>query len=203
MASRHFSDWEILIFNDGSSDATGAIAEKLSREDKRIWAIHHESPRNVGACYAEAIEYASKTYLILVPGDNENDPRGLDSIFRLAGEAELIVPFTENPEVRSPLRRQLSRLFTMALNLASKHKLKYYNGTVLHKVALLKNCTLTTCGFGYQAELVLQLLRRQHTYLEVGIPIQARPGRKSRALTPRNFADIGWFLCRQFVRLPF
>ncbi len=198
MAARHFDEWEILIFNDGSTDSTGRIAERLSRENERIWAFHHEKPRNVGACYAEAVEYASKTFLIMVPGDNENDPRGLDAIFKMAGDADLILPFTENPEVRSPLRQALSRLFTVALNVVSGRRLKYYNGTVLHKVALLRKCRMHTTGFGYQADLVLQLLRTGHTYREVGIPIQARPGRKSRALTFNNFLDIGWFLLRQF-----
>ncbi len=199
MAARHFSDWEILIFNDGSTDRTGAIAERLSHENPRIWVFHHETPRNVGTCYAEAIEYATKSYLILTPGDNENDPRGLDRIFKLAGEADLIVPFTQNPEVRPALRQGLSGIFTFILNVASRRKLKYYNGTVLHKVALLRQCKLRTKGFGYQADLVLQLLKKGYSYLEVGIPIQARPGRKSRALTWRNFLDTGWFLFRQFI----
>lgn len=199
MAARHFADWEILIFNDGSTDQTGAIAERLAQENPRIWAFHHERPRNVGTCYAEAIEYATKSYLILTPGDNENDPRGLDRIFKLAGEADLIVPFTQNPEVRPALRQGLSQVFTAILNIASRRTLKYYNGTVLHKVALLRQCKLRTRGFGYQADLVLQLLKRGHTYLEVGIPIQARPGRQSRALTLKNFLDIGWFLFRQFI----
>lgn len=203
VAARYFSDWEILIFNDGSSDSTGQIAERLSKDDERIWAIHHATPRNVGICYAEAIEYSSQEYLILVPGDNENDPEGLEKIFRLTGQADLIVPFTENPEVRSPLRQALSSLFTQVLNLVSGRKLRYYNGTVLHRVDLLRTCLQKTHGFGYQAELTLQLLRRGHSYREVGIPIRPRPGRKSRALTPANFIDIGWFLLRQFARVPF
>lgn len=203
MAARHFSDWEILIFNDGSTDDTGAIAESLSQGNEKVWVFHHEKPRNVGACYAEAIEYASKRFLILVPGDNENDPRGLDSIFKLAGRADLILPYTENPEVRPALRQNLSQIFTLVLNLASGRRLRYYNGTVLHEVALLRQCKLRTRGFGYQADLVLQLLRRGCSYVEVGIPIQARLGRQSRALTWSNFLDIGWFLFRQLVSRPF
>jgi dolichol-phosphate mannosyltransferase len=200
VASRHFEDWEILIFNDGSTDETGKIAERLAHEDPRVWAIHHESPRNVGACYAEAIEYSSQEYLVLFPGDNENDPEGLDRIFRLAGQADLILSFTDNPEVRAPIRRFLSTLFTRVLNAISGRRLRYYNGTVLHRLDLLRKCQLNTRGFGYQAELVLQLLKRGHTYREVGIPIRSRPGRRSRALTVRNFLDIGVFLVQQVVR---
>jgi dolichol-phosphate mannosyltransferase len=197
VAEKYFSDWEILIFNDGSTDGTGAIAERLSRQNDRVWAFHHERPRNVGACYAEAIEYATKSHLILVPGDNENDPEGLERIFQLVGKADLIVPYTDNPQVRSSHRRLLSSAFTRLLNLISGRRLRYYNGTVLHRVDLLRRCRLRTRGFGYQAELTLQLLRQGHSYKEVGIPIQARTGRQSRALTLRNFLNIGWFLFRQ------
>lgn len=194
--SRHFGDWEILIFNDGSTDDTGPIAEALAREDDRIWVIHHETPRNVGACYHEAIEYARKRYLVLFPGDNENDPAGLERLFALAGTADAIIPYTENPEVRPWHRRLISRLFTAAVNLLSGLRLRYYNGTVLHRVDLLRGCRARTLGFGYQADLLVQLLKRGHTYREVAIPIRPRPGRRSRALRLRNLADVARFLAK-------
>jgi glycosyltransferase involved in cell wall biosynthesis len=45
------ADHEILIFDDGSTDATGAIADDLARHDPKISVTHHLSPRGLGYCY--------------------------------------------------------------------------------------------------------------------------------------------------------
>ena len=37
-----FNDWELIIVNDGSTDNTQKIAEKYTKEDKRITLINHK-----------------------------------------------------------------------------------------------------------------------------------------------------------------
>ena len=48
-ARRHFSDYEIIIVNDGSTDDTGEVAERICRTDTRITVVHHDRPRCLGA----------------------------------------------------------------------------------------------------------------------------------------------------------
>ena len=37
-----FNDWELIIVNDASTDKTEKIAEKYTKEDKRITLINHK-----------------------------------------------------------------------------------------------------------------------------------------------------------------
>jgi len=189
----YFDDWEILIFDDGSTDTTGRIADRLASSEVKIRVAHHKTPWNIGGCYREGIRQASKDYVIMIPGDNECGPRVMSSVFSLAGQADMIVPYTNNLEVRPPLRRALSRVFVHLVNLISGQGLRYYNGAVLHRTSILKGCRFSTNGFGYQAEILLRLLRQGHSYVEVPIEITYRPHGKSKALHPTSLIQVGHF----------
>lgn len=193
--AKHFEELEILIFNDGSTDRTGEIADKLAKADPRIKVTHHDKPKNLGAVYKAGVKKATKEFLIMIPGDNENPPSSIEPVLAEAGNAEIIVPYTTNQHARPLLRRILSNGFVTLLNTVSGCHLRYYNGTVLHRVDLVKAINIETDSFGYQAELLIKLLKRKHSFKEVPIEISVdQAGRKSRALNVKNFATVGKFL---------
>lgn len=189
-----FDDYEILIFNDGSTDKTGAIADRLAASDPRIKVTHHATPKNLGGVYKAGVQQATKQFVIMIPGDNENGSETVTRIFELAGEADIIVPFVANTEVRPFKRRVISRAFVMLTNLVSGCHLRYYNGTVLHKTAIIRECRIQTDGFGYQAEALVKLIRQGRTYREVGVDLARRPEGASKALRLDNLIKVGRFL---------
>ena len=194
-ATKFFEDYELLVFNDGSSDRTGEIIDRLAKSDPHIKVTHHQTPKNLGGVYKAALAKASKTYLIMIPGDNENPPSAIDPVLAEAGNADIIIPYTANQGVRPPLRRVVSKSFVTILNLVSGCRLRYYNGTVLQRVDKLREITIQTDGFGYQAEALVKLLRKKLTFKE--IPIEIAPhqlGRKSRALNVKNLLTVGRFI---------
>jgi dolichol-phosphate mannosyltransferase len=192
--TRYFGDYEILIFNDGSRDRTGEIADQLAASDSKIRVVHHTTPKNLGACYKEGVERATKEFVIMIPGDNECGPAVMTRVFDLAGTADIIIPFTSNAEVRPFARRLISKTFVVLCNFVSGNHLKYYNGAVLHKTHLVQNCGIKTDSFGYQAEILAKLLRKGHSYQEVGTEITYRPHGKSKALRLTNVIRVLNFL---------
>ena len=191
---RYFQDWEILIFNDGSLDSTGRIAERLAKADSHIHVVHHPTPRNLGACYKEGIELARMEYLIMIPGDNECGVDYMSAVFERAGRSDMIIPFTANQSVRPKIRQWLSHLFVWLVNGCSGVQLKYYNGAVLHRNSLLKGLSIETDGFGYQAEILVKLILRGYRYEEVAAPIHYRPFGKSKAIRIKSLLAMVGFL---------
>ena len=66
--------WELLVFDDGSTDDTREIAESYARRDPdRVRVIATDTPRGLRACANEAIRSARGRYLIRLDADDYLD----------------------------------------------------------------------------------------------------------------------------------
>jgi glycosyltransferase involved in cell wall biosynthesis len=57
-ARQCFPDYEIVVIDDGSTDATAQVAESLAAADPRVRVVHHDRPRNLGFAYKEGVGLA-------------------------------------------------------------------------------------------------------------------------------------------------
>lgn len=65
--------WEILIVNDGSTDQTGQIAQRLAREDKRIKVITHPQNRGYGGAFKSGLYGAQYQLIAFTDADGQFD----------------------------------------------------------------------------------------------------------------------------------
>jgi glycosyltransferase involved in cell wall biosynthesis len=196
-----FSDHEILIFDDKSKDRTGEIADRLAKKDKRIKAIHNPVNMGFGYNYKEGVRLASMEYVMMVPGDNEIPGTALKKILAEVGKADIVVPYTANPEVRPMSRRIVSRLFVMVMNAISGLDLRYYNGTCVLKNSAVKKVPITTHGFAYMATILSRLIKSGSSYVEVGVDITQRQGGRSKAFAMRNVISVAKALWDLFIEI--
>ncbi|MGM9663169.1 MAG: glycosyltransferase [Oscillospiraceae bacterium] len=80
-----FSDWELLLIEDGSPDESGALCDALAAEDARIRVFHKpnggvSSARNVG------LDEAAGTYVAFLDSDDWFLPGFLEKLVGLAEE---------------------------------------------------------------------------------------------------------------------
>ncbi len=196
-----FGDYELLLFDDGSTDRTGAIMEELAAADPRhIRVIHNATPRNLGGVYKQGIERARMEYLVMVPGDNENPGAAMQAPFDAIGRADIVLPYPVNSAVRGFGRHLVSQLYLGLLNHLFGLHIRYYNGTVIHRTANLKGLSIKTSSFAYQAEILIKLLCAGKSFVEVPIEIEPpKVGRRSRAFRWKNVVEVGRTLGALFV----
>jgi glycosyltransferase involved in cell wall biosynthesis len=68
------ADFEVLVINDGSRDATPQIADELARVYPQVRVVHHEGNRGYGGALRSGFANASKEFIFYTDGDAQYDP---------------------------------------------------------------------------------------------------------------------------------
>ncbi len=69
LTTQSFSDYEIIMVDDGSTDASGDLCDKFSRDDKRI-VVLHTTNGGPGTARNHALEIATGEYVTFVDSDD-------------------------------------------------------------------------------------------------------------------------------------
>lgn len=197
-----FKDYELLILDDGSSDRTGVIADNLAKKNAKIRVIHFSRNRGFGYSYRQGVSHSRKKYVMMVPGDNEILKKSIEEVLKHTGEADIIIAYILNKEVRSITRRLISICYTNILNLLFGFNLKYYNGLVLYESSLVKKVKMTTDSFAFQAEILMRLLKNGYSYKEVPMYIKKpAEGHKTKVFKIKNLIGVASSIIRLFFEI--
>jgi glycosyltransferase involved in cell wall biosynthesis len=85
------NDYEVIVVNDGSTDATAAVLECLSRSRAHVRIIHHERNLGYGAALQTGFRNAKKDLVFYTDGDGQYDVSELPLLHRLLTERVDIV----------------------------------------------------------------------------------------------------------------
>ena len=90
--SQSFNDWELIIVEDGSTDNTPVIADKLAGHDKRIRVIHQKN-QWVYASVNNGIEAAEGKYVFMFNSDDLLNQDALQRIYdvAVADDADIVM----------------------------------------------------------------------------------------------------------------
>lgn len=185
-AAQAFDDYEVIIVNDGSKDGTGQVAERLAAEHDRVRVVHHNPNRGFAASYQTGLRHARMNYFTFVPGDHEVVPDSVKLIFGTVGKAELVVPYHGTPWKRTFFRRLLTFVCTSEINLLFGHRLKYFQGPVVYPTALARALPITTHGFFFCTEMLLNAMAMGYSFIEVPLEHQERAYGESKAVRMSN-----------------
>ena len=169
IANKLFDDYELLIFNDHSTDKTGEVLKRLAKKNSKIKAFHNKKNMNVGYSYRVGIKLAKKNYIMLLPGPDTLTMESLENYASKLGQADVVASYTGNKKSRLFYRLIISNLASAALNLLFGLHLKYYFGQQMYKTSLVKKVKMTTNSFGIYPEILVRLIKAGHTYKEVPI----------------------------------
>jgi dolichol-phosphate mannosyltransferase len=87
-------DHTILVVDDSSPDGTGALADRLAREDSHVRVLHRPRKEGLGQAYLAGFEVAllAGAELILeMDADFSHDPAYLPRMVEAAGDADLVL----------------------------------------------------------------------------------------------------------------
>lgn len=84
------SKYEIIIVDDGSTDKTGEIAERLAKEKEFVKVVHHRPNRGYGAALKSGFSESRYSWVAFTDADGQFDFSEIERFLPLTNKADLI-----------------------------------------------------------------------------------------------------------------
>lgn len=170
------NEYEITIINDGSSDKTAQVVEKLTRRYKTVKLINHPVNRGYGAAIKTGLTTARWPWICYTDADGQFRFEEIGRFLPYVDDADVIVGFRRR-RTDNPIRRFLAMLLriwdTLLFGLNLKDVdcgFKLFKKQVVDAVGPLVTESAIT-----ETEFMARAKRSGFIIKEVGVTHHARP----------------------------
>lgn len=200
-AASGLDDYEIIIVDDGSTDGTSEIADRLASQHPNVRVVHHATNQGLGAAYRSGLDHARMSYYGWTGGDRELHRESLREILSAIGKATIVVPYHGTPQNRELHRRFLTWISTTQLNILFGLRLRYYQGPVVYPTQLARQLPINSNGFYFATERLVHAIMAGHSWVEVALRHQERTYGRSKAVSLANMLRAEWLILRLWWRI--
>jgi glycosyltransferase involved in cell wall biosynthesis len=166
--------FEIIAVNDGSKDATGAIADELAAQHPDVVrAVHHPTNLGYGAALRSGFRAARYDLVAFTDGDRQFRVADLGRLTARLAQADTpdVVAGYRVKRADPPIRTAYARAYRLANRI-------WFGLTVrdvdcackLFRRAALDGIRVESGGAFFSAELLIKLRARGRSIVEVGVP---------------------------------
>jgi glycosyltransferase involved in cell wall biosynthesis len=173
------SRFELIVVDDGSTDRTAAVLDRLACGVRWLRVVRHPSNRGYGAALRSGFAVARHAWVLVIDGDGQIDPTQLGDLVAALDGHDGVVGYRArradawmrrlNTAAWNALVRWLFGLETRDLNCAFK----------LLPTSLVREAALVSEGAVISAEILVRAAGAGYRLAEV--PIVHRPRRSGRA----------------------
>jgi glycosyltransferase involved in cell wall biosynthesis len=166
------NDFELIIVNDASSDATGEIADRLADADCRIRVVHHPHNRKLGGAMRSGFAAARGDLVLYTDADLPFDMDEASKAVRLIREYEvdIVTAYRLDRTGEGYTRRIYTFVYNMLIRTLFGVKARDINFAFkLVRRKVLDHIRLRSEGSFIDAELVIRASRAGFEMLQFGV----------------------------------
>jgi len=181
------SDFELIVVDDGSDDATAEAARAVAENDpEHIKVLAYRPNRGIGGALKTGFAAASKDWVTLLPADGQVPPTGLNELFAVVNnDPEVGIVTCHYPRRFQQAdhlgRKILSRGLRGVLWLATGVHRKL-DGIYLVRREIVQSLPLRSETFFLNLELPIRAIRAGHKAGEATMDIRPRMAGESKVL---------------------
>jgi glycosyltransferase involved in cell wall biosynthesis len=163
------ADYEVIIVDDGSSDATGRIADEIFRRDSRVKVVHH--PRNLGygAALQSGFKAATKKFVFYTDGDGQFDMNEMPPLLPLIEQFDIVSCYRLNRQdnlVRKFNGWAWTKLVCFLFNMRVRDIDCAFK---LYKREIFDNIKMSSSGALIDTEILARAVRKGYSITQKGV----------------------------------
>lgn len=163
------ADFEIIVVDDGSSDSTGQIAEKIASQNNRVKVIHHPSNLGYGDALKSGFRAAAKELVFYTDGDGQFDISEMPPLLPLMEQYDIVSCYRLNRQ-DSIIRKINGWAWTKLVCLLFRMKVKDIDCAFkLYKRKIFDNIKLISTGALTDTEILVRAIGKGYTITQKGV----------------------------------
>jgi len=196
---------EIVVVDDGSSDGTREVLQRLAGRRPRLRLILHERNRGKGAAVRTGIAAARGDLILIQDADLEYDPRDYRALLAPIKEGKADVVFGSRflGAARRPTmfwHMVANKLLTLLTNVLYNSILSdMETGYKLFRREVIQSIPLRARRFEFEPEITAKLLKRRVRIFEVPISFNPREYSEGKKIGLRDAFEAVWALIKYRV----
>jgi glycosyltransferase involved in cell wall biosynthesis len=193
-------DHEIVIVDDASTDATGAIADQLASGDPRIRVVHNPVNRRLGGTLRAGYAVATKDLVVYTDADLPFDLQELGRAVRLLEyqQADVLAAYRFDRTAEGFLRTVYSFVYNLLIRVLFGLRIKDVNFSFkLFRRSLLERFPLRSEGSFIDVEFLARARKAGAAIIQIGVDYFPR----SRGVSTLSSPGVILKILREMVRL--
>ncbi len=200
-----FTDYEVIVVNDGSKDRTLEISQALATENPHVRVVNHPVNQGYGAAVTSGFNAATGDYIMFMDSDRQFDINDIYRLTPFVGEYDIVAGY--RIKRNDPAHRLLNaKIFGLAVTLLFNLGVRDVDCAFkIMRADVLKGINLESPGALINTEILSKARAQGRTLTQVGVNHYARlEGVQSGAnlkVVIRAFFEIIrlWWRMRSYV----
>jgi glycosyltransferase involved in cell wall biosynthesis len=179
------ADFEVIIVNDGSSDDTGKIADKIATGNNRVKVVHHQENLGYGAALQSGFKAATKKLVFYTDGDGQFDINEMPPLLPLMQHYDIVSCYRLNRH--DPIIRRVNGwCWTKLICLLFGINLRDIDCAFkLFKREIFDRIKMSSIGALIDAEILARAVRKGYSVTQKGVHHYPRIAGKQTGAKPK------------------
>jgi glycosyltransferase involved in cell wall biosynthesis len=193
---------QIILVDDGSTDGTSDLLDRITKDQPHLQLIRHEKNRGKGAAVRTGIAAATGDLVLIQDADLEYDPRDIPALLIPIQEGLADVVYGSR-FLGAPRRSTMfwhmvaNKLLTLMTNILYNSILSdMETGYKLFKREIIQNIPLNSRRFEFEPEVTAKMLKRNVRIFEVPITFNPREYDEGKKIGLMDAFEAVWTLLK-------
>jgi glycosyltransferase involved in cell wall biosynthesis len=170
----HKYQWEILIINDGSKDATGQIADALAVKNNHVRVIHHPTNLNLGNALQTGFRNSKGEIIVVLDIDLSYDVKYIeemtDKLIETSADIVIASAYMKGGKVTAVpfMRSVMSKYVNRFMSFAAQDKYYTFTGMVrAYRKSYIQTVNLKTKDYEIMPEIIYKSMILRAKIVEI------------------------------------